>query len=106
MYSSFTIQNFRGFEHLEFNDLARINLIAGTNNVGKTSVLEALMLHTGHFSPIALMRNGVDKEYKVENSFQWDVLFHNFEPDKKIILTGDHPSFPQFPYTMEISIVD
>ncbi len=38
-----TIKNFRRFENLELNDLADFNLIVGDNNVGKTSVLEALL---------------------------------------------------------------
>ncbi len=45
MYTSFKIENFRGFDHLELDDLARINLIAGKNNVGKTSVLESLFIY-------------------------------------------------------------
>ena len=46
MYTSFRVQNFRCFEDLRIDDLARVNLIAGKNNTGKTSVLEAIMLRT------------------------------------------------------------
>ncbi|MGH9802007.1 MAG: AAA family ATPase, partial [Blastocatellia bacterium] len=42
MLSSLTIKNFRGFRELKIEPLARVNLIAGKNNVGKTGVLEAL----------------------------------------------------------------
>jgi predicted ATPase len=45
MYSSITIDGFRRFDHLELNDLSRINLILGDNNSGKTSVLEAVYTH-------------------------------------------------------------
>ncbi len=41
---SLSIQNFRGFERFEMKDLGRINLIVGTNNCGKTTVLEAINL--------------------------------------------------------------
>lgn len=34
MYTRFEILNFRGFEHLTIEPLARVNLIAGKNNVG------------------------------------------------------------------------
>ncbi len=44
---SIHIQNFRCFEHLDINRLARINLIAGRNSVGKTAVLEAIFLLLG-----------------------------------------------------------
>ncbi|MDX2040320.1 MAG: AAA family ATPase [Acidobacteriota bacterium] len=44
MLRSLTIKNFRGFRELKIEPLARVNLIAGKNNVGKTGVLEALYL--------------------------------------------------------------
>ena len=39
---SLEIQNFRAFEHLRIERLGRVNLITGKNNVGKTSLLEAV----------------------------------------------------------------
>lgn len=44
MLRSLTIKNFRGLRELTIEPLARVNLIAGKNNVGKTGVLEALYL--------------------------------------------------------------
>jgi AAA15 family ATPase/GTPase len=38
------VENFKRFESLEMNDLGQFNLILGDNNVGKTSVLEALLV--------------------------------------------------------------
>ena len=38
------IKNFRALRDLEMDELARINLIGGRNNSGKTSLLEALFL--------------------------------------------------------------
>ena len=46
MYTSFTIENFRLFDQLTVEPLARVNLIAGQNNAGKTALLEALWLHS------------------------------------------------------------
>ena len=50
MYESFRIQNYRGFRDLKLEGLARVNLIAGENNSGKTALLEALYIHAlgGH----------------------------------------------------------
>ncbi len=39
------IQGFRAFRKLQIERLGRVNLIVGKNNVGKTSVLEALWLY-------------------------------------------------------------
>ena len=44
MYESIRIQNFRGLKDLTIENLGRVNLLVGANNVGKTSVLEALAL--------------------------------------------------------------
>jgi AAA15 family ATPase/GTPase len=42
---SLKVRNFRGFRHLQIERLGRVNLIVGKNNVGKTSLLEALQLY-------------------------------------------------------------
>ena len=51
MYTSFTIENFRLFDRLTVEPLARVNLIVGQNNAGKTALLEALWLHSGQNNP-------------------------------------------------------
>lgn len=61
MIRNLTIDGFRGFEHFEMGDLGRVNLLVGTNNSGKTSVLEAIqILTTSHIRSIwgALSRRG------------------------------------------------
>ncbi|MDM8516763.1 AAA family ATPase, partial [Desulfobacterales bacterium HSG16] len=40
------IKGFRGFKKFRLNDLGRINLLVGSNNGGKTSVLEAIQILT------------------------------------------------------------
>ncbi|MGI4869931.1 MAG: AAA family ATPase [Janthinobacterium lividum] len=39
---SFEVENFRSLKHLKLEKLARVNLLVGKNNVGKTSVLESI----------------------------------------------------------------
>ena len=46
MLKSLKIENFRCFPSFEMQQLGRLNLIVGTNNSGKTSVLEAIQLLT------------------------------------------------------------
>jgi hypothetical protein len=43
---SFDVAAFRGIESVSFGHLARINLLVGGNNSGKTSVLEALAVYS------------------------------------------------------------
>lgn len=41
--NSFSITNFKCFKSIELNNLGQFNLIIGDNNIGKTSLLEALL---------------------------------------------------------------
>ncbi len=49
--NSLEIRGFRGFRHLQIEHLGRVNLIVGKNNVGKSSLLEALQLYARRGSP-------------------------------------------------------
>ena len=51
MYTSFNIQRFRCFEHLDIKALTQFNLITGYNNSGKSTLLEALWMHSGPDRP-------------------------------------------------------
>lgn len=54
MLDSLTIEGFRCFERFEVKDLARINLLVGTNKSGKTALLEALRLWSTAAAPDVL----------------------------------------------------
>lgn len=42
---AFYIENFKNFKNLQINNLLRVNLIVGKNNVGKSTLLEAISLY-------------------------------------------------------------
>ena len=44
MYSSIRIKGYRGLDSLRMQGLGRVNLLVGTNNCGKTSILECIEL--------------------------------------------------------------
>ncbi len=48
MLRTIKIENFRRFKSFELNNLGRFNLLVGTNNSGKTSILEAIQLLCSH----------------------------------------------------------
>ena len=87
MLKSLTLENYRGFEQFDLHDLGRVNLIVGTNNAGKTSVLEAVhILETpGDIVSLwsTLSRRGEDiyEESESSRARQIDVrrLFHGHE---------------------------
>lgn len=66
MIQTLTLENYRGFRHFELHDLGRVNLIVGTNNAGKTSILEAISIlqSPSDFGAIwsTLSRRGEDVE--------------------------------------------
>ena len=53
MLRKFSVRNFRCLRELDIEPLARVNLIVGENNVGKTALLEALFLHFKPATPEA-----------------------------------------------------
>ncbi len=53
MLTSLEIKNFRTFSHLRIERLGQVNLILGKNNVGKTTLLEALRLYGSSWPPDA-----------------------------------------------------
>lgn len=55
MITTLELQQFRGLEHVKFENLGRANLIIGGNNTGKTSVLEALVLMYGNKRQLELL---------------------------------------------------
>jgi hypothetical protein len=56
MISKLSLKGFKGFDLLEIPNISRIALLGGRNNVGKTSLLEALfMFHDRNNPKIAFM---------------------------------------------------
>jgi len=55
MLRDLTIKNYRAFKDFSIDGLARVNLIVGDNNAGKTSFLEAVYLLTNWVNPYALL---------------------------------------------------
>jgi len=97
MYQSFEIKDFRCFHKLTISDLERVNLIAGTNNVGKTALLEALFLHCGAYNPELIIKinawRGIET-IKIELGMwaetPWDLIFHQLDISQDIELIGNN----------------
>ncbi|HWS84555.1 MAG TPA: AAA family ATPase [Ktedonobacteraceae bacterium] len=54
--NSLEIHNFCGFKHLQIERLRRVNLIVGKNNIGKSSLLEALQLYAHNGDPALIWK--------------------------------------------------
>ena len=91
MYKSFKIKNFRCFKELTLDPLERLNLIAGKNNAGKTSFLEALFLHAGPNNPNLPLTVNVFRGiefFSVEPEDLWGSLFFDRDIEGNIVLTS------------------
>ena len=50
-FKNIQIDNFRGIDHLNIDDLSRVNVFLGQNSSGKSTVLECLLLMMGMSNP-------------------------------------------------------
>ncbi|MFN9320267.1 MAG: AAA family ATPase [Chitinophagales bacterium] len=80
----FEVSNFKKFDHLVVNDIGQFNLITGDNNVGKTSLLEALSLN---------LKSNNDLVFKF-HSLLCDQHIHHHAENKY----SKNPIIPKFNY--------
>ena len=99
MLESVRIRNFRVFGDLEINALARINLFAGLNNSGKTTLLEALFLLSGGGNPHMALNVNVTRgihelagNQKTIPEILWKPMFSDLDFDKRVEISGCHVS--------------
>lgn len=62
MLSEFEIWCYRGLKDLRLKDLKKVNVLAGPNNCGKTSILEAIIL-AGLFDDLELLSDALTSRY-------------------------------------------
>ncbi len=91
MFQSVVIKNFRCFSGLKLGPLSRVNLIAGKNNTGKTSLLEAIHLHCNPYDcqlPVGLNESRGIKEHSnsLDELASW--LFYCNRPSQTIEISS------------------
>src|ERR1700730_3018227 len=88
--NSLEIKNFRGFRHLTIEHLGRVNLIVGKNNIGKSSLLEALQLYARRGSPrlIKEMLEGRDEGSLSSPTTFTSTMIENLLPGLKYFFYG------------------
>ncbi|MBE6029406.1 MAG: DUF2813 domain-containing protein [Clostridiales bacterium] len=86
MLSNLTIENFRGIQKLNIEDMRRLVLLSGKNNVGKSSVLEAVFFMMDHLSPDSFNRMNVFRGLNTPTNgvSLWEPLFFQMDPDNTI----------------------
>ena len=74
MLRKFSVRNFRCLRELDIGPLARVNLIVGANNVGKTALLEALYLNCASGRPEAPLRVNHARGARGDDADIWEEL--------------------------------
>ena len=110
------IKNFRALRDLEMSGLARINLIGGRNNSGKTSLLEALFLLSAAGNPRALLNTNLIRSDgawdRSGDAAPWRELFNGLDEEATIEIAVTHMALgaltlsiaTEWPTTSQVSI--
>lgn len=100
MLTSLGIRRFRVFHTLDMEKLARINMIAGRNNAGKTSLLEALFLLSGAGNIRMALNDHVTRGLRAETEsgarreeVAWLPMFFGLDANQPVEIKGTHTQF-------------
>ena len=79
LLDSLEIKGYRCFEHLRIEKLGRVNLIVGRNNVGKSSLLEAVRIYIQQ-GKLSLLRKILESRYEISSyRTDWEDLTESFQ---------------------------
>lgn len=98
MIEQLEIRNFRALRQLDIANCARLNLIAGRNNCGKTSLLEAVFLLSGAGAPdfvlnrnvVRLGTDGVASDPRALQEALWKPMFSGLDMSQRIEIQARH----------------
>jgi len=88
MLTQFNIENFRGIRSLALKDLARVNILVGKNNCGKSSVLEALLLFANPAKAENALAIGKHRYINLRDNTILKSLFYKMDVETPIQMTG------------------
>ena len=107
MLERLRVRRFRGFESLEVDRLRRINLVAGRNDAGKSTLLEAIFLLGSAANPQLAVNPYVTRYPGVEISVResmaetfWRPLFFTLDTDGAISISGRHSTIGDLELTV------
>jgi len=90
MIEAVTLENFRLFRHIEVGGLSPITLVGGQNNVGKTSLLEALFLFHDWLNPKMILRLHSWRQVGVVPlvpEHMWGPIFRGYDLKRPVTIT-------------------
>jgi AAA15 family ATPase/GTPase len=89
MIKSIFIENFKGFEKLKVENVTRVNLFGGENNIGKSSILEAIFAFHDRLAPDFLLKQftwrGLIPPIQSRTEYEvWLPIFRDFDLNKEV----------------------
>ena len=96
------VQHFRGFKDLKIENLKQINLFLGRNNVGKSSMLDAIFLLAGMSNFELNIRINHLRGFVYNTGDDFSMLFHDLDinmlllKQRKPMERKEYCLFPQF----------
>jgi ABC-type transport system involved in cytochrome c biogenesis ATPase subunit len=98
MLESIDIRNFKCFDSLTIKDLRRVVLIGGPNNVGKTTLLEALSLLYQKTSPTSVLGQYAHRgiaSVDARADVAWAPIFRNYDFTNGITIAVERGGQPE-----------
>ena len=96
MYKELSISNFRTLKEIDITGIGNINIIAGANGTGKSTILESIFLNAGANNTIlAVSLNGLrgDDQINIKNDAVFHSLFHDLD-SSEVISIKSHYKMP------------
>lgn len=93
MFSSVSVNGYRGIKSVIVEDCRQVNVFFGRNNCGKSSLLESIFLLSGQSNPLLPFRVNSFRGYTtLESEADVKLNFYNLESENPIIIfsTGTH----------------
>ena len=84
------IRGFRGLSSLDLDGLGTFNILLGANDVGKTSILEAIFLLSGSDNMQLPLQIQTYRNYRVREFADLSALFHKLDFDQPITLEAHY----------------
>lgn len=78
------IDNFRGIQSLQADNLQKINIILGNNNSGKSSFLEAILILMGANKPSLPLEMNINRNYTSFSQEDFAMFFHDLDTNTPI----------------------
>lgn len=85
-FDSLAIRGFRGLADLDISELGEVNFLLGANDVGKTSILEAVRLIADPVEPILSVRVQNSRGYPVRGVEDLASLFLELDFSRKVVI--------------------